>query len=1110
MITRALRLLGTFELDCAGAPVTRFHSDKVRALLAYLAAESNRSHARPLLAALLWPEQPDQLALRNLSQTLVRLREVLGHADPAPLLITWQAIQWLPDAATVDVAEFAQLARASGTEDLAHAATLYRGEFFAGFSLPGCEAFEEWLLLMREQFQQQALAVLHSLAEHQLAGRRWAEAAATARRQLELDRWREDAYRQLMRALIAAGDRPAALAAYAHCEQVLQDDLGIIPDAATRALAGQIHSGTNAELRVLDSQPSAHSAQTRPAIPIPLNALVGREAELAEIDGLLRNDRARLVTIVGAGGAGKTRLALAAAAALRDAYADGVGWASLASVTAAEPAFQQDALVAAVGTALGRTFGSRNTSFYELREYLSERAMLLVLDNCEHLAMAAPFARQLLEAVPQLQVLATSRVLLDVAEELPLRLEGLLVPDHGTDDPASYPAVRLFLERARRHMRGFDQTRASLEAVVRLCSLLDGLPLGIELAARWVGHYTCEEIAAEIQADLDFLSTQSPDVPERQRSLRAVFDYSWRLLAPAERLAVAQLSVFRGVFDRAAAQAIAATRATTLAALVDASLLRHVSVGRYSFHELVRQFAAARLAESGEAGILAERHAIYYLNLLAQQDNRLHGNTPHVGMQIIHDAVDNLRQAWDWAVAQGAWELLAASLPALRQYVRIDGLFYEYVSRIAATAQQLEATIGEGERSLQQVALLGRLRGTEACLLQHQEARTAAAAAAQQAIAHAAAAGDAVGEAYGYLQLSSAMVPYIAALAPQETLEAIAWLERAIRLCHSVHDPASPEPQFVAEVEADCLLRMSAIRIELRDYAVACMLAKQALDLAQLNGDRMQEIRALNFYAAALENAGRYETAYQQRKAMLELARTNSTRPQEHVALNNLSCTLIYLGDYASALEYAQAAVSVLGERMRNPYENADFYHTLSWAACRAGQAEVALEAARQALAFAQAAGAPQNQTLPLLALGDALHDLDRYDESSSAYTAALRLGREYQMSPLVTVALAGVARCHLARAGAADALAAVDEILRGQDMLALGSLWEPLRVAETCYRVLRASGDPRANEVLRSSSAQLEQQAAAISDRARRRMFREQVVAHQMILDAVVARAAT
>src|SRR6266508_2731195 len=209
---------------------------------------------------------------------------------------------------------------------------------------------------------------------------------------------------------------------------------------------------------------------------------------------------------------------------------------------------------------------------------------------------------------------------------------------------------------------------------------------------------------------------------------------------------------------------------------------------------------------------------------------------------------------------------------------------------------------------------------------------------------------------------------------------------------------------------------------------------------------------------------------------MLGLARANGSRLQEHLALNNLSCMLIYLGDYPAALEHARAALRISGEWMQNPSHAAEFHHTLSWAACRAGEIE---------LAFAQASGVPRNQTLPLLALGDALHDLGRYDEAHAAYTAALALSRERQTPQPAASALAGMARCRLAQGAFADAHAAVDEVLRGPDLLTLGSLWEPLRIAETCYRVLQATGDGRAAGLLRAAADLLDQQANQIADQA-------------------------
>jgi tetratricopeptide (TPR) repeat protein len=460
-------------------------------------------------------------------------------------------------------------------------------------------------------------------------------------------------------------------------------------------------------------------------------------------------------------------------------------------------------------------------------------------------------------------------------------------------------------------------------------------------------------------------------------------------------------------------------------------------------------------------------------------------------------------------VAHGAWESLARSLPALRQYTWIDGLFYENAARVAEAAEQIGAQVTQGQATLEQMALLGRLRSTEAAFLERQEARAAAAAAARAAIANAETAGDAVGEAYSYLQLSTATVPYIALLGSRETAPAIDWLEQAIDLCRSARGLAPRERRFATEVEAACLLKLSTIRIDLREYDEACALGEQALALTRMSGDRLHEARALSFSAMALENAGHYQAAYERRMEMLELARANGSRLQEHLALNNLSCTLIYLGDYPAALEHAQAALRISGEWMQNPYHAAEFHHTLSWAACRAGETELALTIARKALAFAQASSASQNQILPLLALGDALHDLGRYEEAHAAYTAALALGRERQTPQPVAVALIGIAHCRLAQGARADAQAAIDEVLRGPDMLTLGSLWEPLRIAEICYRVLRASADARADGLLHAAAALLERQADAITDPARRHMFRQQVATHRAILEAVASHTA-
>ncbi|HJZ49598.1 MAG TPA: BTAD domain-containing putative transcriptional regulator, partial [Roseiflexaceae bacterium] len=348
-----LHLFGQFQATWDGQPIT-FAASAARGVLAYLALDPDRPHQREQLAALLWPDMPQAAAYANLRQVLSRVRKALPEVPDAQacLEITPHTLEFKRAAATIDVIGFEELLAACAahahsdlagcvvcTERLSEATTLYRGELLQGLFL--AQPFEEWLLLKREKLHQQVLAALHALAEQHLAAQRWGDATVAAQRQIELERWREDAYRQLMRALVGGGDRAAALAVYGRCAQVLNDDLGIAPDDETAALAAAIRTGEVAE----PARPQV--ALLHQALPSPLTPLVGRESELAQISGLLRDAATRLITLVGVGGAGKTRLALAAAWALREAFADGVGWVSLAGIAPTpDPVLQSDALAA--------------------------------------------------------------------------------------------------------------------------------------------------------------------------------------------------------------------------------------------------------------------------------------------------------------------------------------------------------------------------------------------------------------------------------------------------------------------------------------------------------------------------------------------------------------------------------------------------------------------------------------------------------------------------------------------------------------------------------------------------------------------------------------------
>src|SRR5947209_7039307 len=349
-------------------------------------------------------------------------------------------------------------------------------------------------------------------------------------------------------------------------------------------------------------------------LPAPRTSFVGRASELDEIDRLLGDHNCRLLTLVGPGGAGKTRLALEAAARRIERYAHGVHFVPLVSV--ASPEFLAPAVAESIQFAVDGAHSGFSAQ-QQLLDYLSERSTLLVLDNFEHLVDGTNLIGDIIERAPRVELLATSRERLNMQSEWVLDVHGLGLADNGNGDSG---ALRLFVERARRVEPAFslDDQRAEVH---RICTLVEGLPLGIELAASWVSMLSCAQIAAEIEQNIDFLATSMRDVPERHRSLRAAFDQSWTLLSGRQQDALARLSVLRGDFDRAAASAVAGADLRLLSDLVSKSLVRRSDFGRYELHELVRQYSVEKLAAESSDALAGtrERHSRHYLGALNER-----------------------------------------------------------------------------------------------------------------------------------------------------------------------------------------------------------------------------------------------------------------------------------------------------------------------------------------------------------------------------------------------------------------------------------------------------------------------------------------------------------
>lgn len=757
----SLSLLGTFQASAGERPITNFATDKVRALLAYLAVEADRPHRRDTLAALLWPDRDDTGARNNLRLSLHRLREALDAAAPAlsddVFDVTRETVRARAAAVEVDANRFIALLEMceshphrllhlcpSCLEQLGEAADLYSGELLAGLSIGDAPAFEQWELVRREDLAQRVLALLHRLADafEQLGD--FARALLFAHRQLAIDPYHEQAHRQIIRLYARQGERAAALAHYDRARRLLAGELGVEPDPATVELAEAVRDGrlNGGHSHAANGHRDAHARPLLHHFPARFTPFFGRAAEIARLVERLDDGRpttsdgpraaqpphspvaqSRLHTIVAPGGMGKTRLAVAVAEALgeRPGYPDGIYFLPLAKTAAADQL--PSALAAALNVNLGGAAGPAD----QLATFLRPMRALFVLDNFEHLVEdGVEFVLHLLEAAPGLRVLVTSREALNVRGEERFILTSL-------DEAAG---MALFARAAARVRPGYEPTPADDDAIRAIVRDVGGMPLAVELAATWMRLMDAPAIAARIRTDLDFLSTTLRDLPERQRSMRAVFDYMWQTLTPPEREALAMLSVLRGPFRLDAAETITDASPEVIALLLDQSLLRSSGGGRFELHELLRQYAAAKLAAAPVREAEArERHAGHYLALLTARGGSLGGPQSKEALAALLRNMDNVRAAWDWVVVEGGLEAIERVAPSLESFYRFSGLSAEGAETLALASATLAARVERGAAEAATVypviydlyrreALLLELRGAgEAALARLEKAR---------------------------------------------------------------------------------------------------------------------------------------------------------------------------------------------------------------------------------------------------------------------------------------------------------------------------------------------------------------------------------------------------
>ena len=421
-------------------------------------------------------------------------------------------------------------------------------------------------------------------------------------------------------------------------------------------------------------------------LPIQPTLFVGRVKELEEITKSLANSARRLLTLVGPGGIGKTRLALEVASLQSDIFADGVYFVPL------QPLGSPNLILMALAEALGFQFPTSDEPKDQLLHYLQAKNILLVMDNLEHLLDGATLLTDILHFAPHVKIIATSREALKLREEWVFEVGGLSFPRGESDlELENYGAVQLFLQNAQRVSSGFGLSGFNQSAVVRICQIVDGMPLALELAAVWVRTLSCLEIAQEIEHGLDILETPTRNIPARHRNMRVVLDHSWLLLSDTEHTVFMKLSVFRGGFTRVAAEAIANASLPTLAALVDKSLLRLTPDGRYDIHELLRQYGDEQLVQSGSKDLTLDAHSAHYMEFLRQIEPDIKGRRQVAALNEVEADFENIRTAWYWALERRNYQALDRAAESCFHFCEMRRRLQEGRDFLLTAQEQLKA-----------------------------------------------------------------------------------------------------------------------------------------------------------------------------------------------------------------------------------------------------------------------------------------------------------------------------------------------------------------------------------------------------------------------------------
>lgn len=961
-----VRLLGQFDVRLDGQPV-EIPSRPAQSLLAYLILSAGTAHRREKLAGLFWPEATESNARNNLRRALWRIRKAIRAGGREYLLADEISIAFDANSAYWLDASLLASAVATGwsVDGLMGIVSVYHGELLPGF-------YDEWVLLERERLQAVVDHKMQMLLDRLVEDQQWSDVLEWGERWIAQGHAPEPAYRALMIAHNGLGDSSSVAAVFQRCVGSLRRELGVEPSQQTRAVYERLsrgETGTGAPVQsAFADRPQITLEPPFSRLPVPATPFIGREVELAEIATRLADPACRLLSLIGPGGIGKTRLCLQAATAQLDRFRDGVFFVPLESLSS--PQF----VAPAIADALNFSLQGPQTPEQQIADYLRGKNVLLVLDNFEHVIEAAELVADLLQACLGLKILTTSHERLNLAEEWVFPIQGFEIPSEtSVDNLEACSAAQLFLQRARQVKPGFAPAVADRLAIARTCRLVNGLPLGIELAAAWVKMMPCAEIAKEVERNLDFLSTSLHNVPERQRNLRAVFEYSWDRLTEEERRAFRQLAVFRGGFRREAAEAVLgegqlvtsdesrrsspvthlATLAT-LSSLVDKSLLRVTESGRYDRHPLVYQYATEKLdAAAGEKDRVREHHGRYYAAFLEQRATNLKGAGQKEALAEIDEEIENMRLAWRWAIEGDHVIEIGRCLEGLASFYDTRGWYQEGEAAFEQAATALHSSSQAGEDWGESDVLGSVLARQGMCCF------------------------------------------YLGRYDQARDL-----LERSLALLRSTG---------AHEEIAYALYFLGGVAVRRGDYARAKMLFQDSQTVARTGGERWLYGRALIALGSVANSLGEHSEAIGLLQESLAIFTEIGERRFMAAVLNELGIAVGQSGSPADARRFDEECLAIareLGDRRLTVIAS----NNLAWNLHELGQSAAAEPYLLESLGIAREIGDRAAMVVILNSLGDVTCALGDYQASKNHFHEALTLAAEIRFAPQILYSLVGLA----------------------------------------------------------------------------------------------------